>query len=57
LEEDIELFIEEADGCEKEVRNVDNRINDQFSKELEGITELVRFTRIRRLLIKFRDEF
>jgi hypothetical protein len=56
LEEGIELIIEEADGCEEKARSVDNSINDQFLRELEGITKSVRPTRTRRLLIKFRDE-
>jgi hypothetical protein len=56
LEEGIELPIEEADGCEEEIRSVDNRINDQLSRELEGTTESVRSTRTRRLPIRFRNE-
>jgi hypothetical protein len=56
VEENIELPIEEADEYEEEIRNVNNKINNQLSKELEGITESVKFTRIRRLPIRFRDE-
>jgi hypothetical protein len=56
LKENIELPIKEADGCEEEARSVDNRINDQLSRELKGTTESVRLTRIRRLSIRFRDE-
>jgi hypothetical protein len=56
LEEDIELSIEKIDGYEEEARSVNNKINNQFSRELEGTTELVRPTRIRRLPIRFRDE-
>jgi hypothetical protein len=51
LEEDIKLPIKETDKCEKKIRNVDNRINDQLSRELKEITESIKSTRIRRLPI------
>jgi hypothetical protein len=40
LEEGIELPIEEADECEEEARNNDNRINVQHSWERQLLSQL-----------------